>query len=100
MVVERNVLNDYIHHYEALTYDVRSLHHSHGRVRRSLDSSVRLDFHAHGRSVALLDVFAAVMFLGYLTSLLRELFVLCQEWHVISEKKLIPTVHVVLSRKM
>jgi len=51
VTVERNVLNDYIRHYEGLTYDVRSLRHSHGRVRRSLDSSVRLSFHAHGRSV-------------------------------------------------
>jgi len=49
--VERNVLNDYIHHYEALTYDVHGVQHSHRRVRRSLDSSVRLGFHAHGRLV-------------------------------------------------
>ena len=51
--VERNVLNDYIRHYESLTYDVNSVQHSHGRVRRSLDTSVRLDFHAHGRLVLL-----------------------------------------------
>jgi len=50
-VVERNVLNDYIRHYEALTYDTNGLQHSHGRVRRSLDTSVRLGFHAHDQLV-------------------------------------------------
>jgi len=51
VVVEQNVLNDYIRHYEALTYNVDGLRHSHGRVRRSLDTSVRLNFHAHQQSV-------------------------------------------------
>ena len=49
VVVERNVLNDYIRHYEPLTYDAESLRHSHGRVKRSLDTAVRLHFNAHGR---------------------------------------------------
>jgi len=51
IAVQRNVLNDYVRHYEALTYDVHSLRHSHSRVRRSLDTSVEFSFHAHGRSV-------------------------------------------------
>ena len=49
------MLNDYIRHYEALTYDIQGVQHSHGRVRRSLDSSVRLGFHAHGRLVPLIS---------------------------------------------
>jgi len=51
VAAERNILNDYIRHYEALTYNVDNLQHSHGRVRRSLDTSVRLGFHAHERLV-------------------------------------------------
>jgi len=49
---ETNVLNDYIRHYEPLTYDVAGLQHSHGRVRRSLDTTVQLGFRAHGQSVS------------------------------------------------
>uniref|UniRef100_A0A672GGJ7 Disintegrin and metalloproteinase domain-containing protein 10 n=1 Tax=Salarias fasciatus TaxID=181472 RepID=A0A672GGJ7_SALFA len=45
-------LNNYIRHYEGLSYDTKALHTSHQRARRALspqDRTVRLDFHAHGR---------------------------------------------------
>lgn len=52
-----NPLNNYIHHYEGLSYDTDVLHNKHQRVRRALsheDKFLHLDFHAHGRSVCLL----------------------------------------------
>uniref|UniRef100_A0A665VEE0 Disintegrin and metalloproteinase domain-containing protein 10 n=1 Tax=Echeneis naucrates TaxID=173247 RepID=A0A665VEE0_ECHNA len=45
-------LNKYIRHYEGLSYDTEALHKSHQRAKRALspkDSTVHLDFHAHGR---------------------------------------------------
>ena len=46
----KNTLNDFIQHYEGLSYDSSSIEHSHQRARRSLDSNeVRLQFNAHGR---------------------------------------------------
>uniref|UniRef100_A0A3B3QJA2 Disintegrin and metalloproteinase domain-containing protein 10 n=1 Tax=Paramormyrops kingsleyae TaxID=1676925 RepID=A0A3B3QJA2_9TELE len=47
-----NPLNNYIHHYEGLSYDTDVLHNKHQRVRRALsheDKFLHLDFHAHGR---------------------------------------------------
>ncbi|XP_030574515.1 disintegrin and metalloproteinase domain-containing protein 10 [Archocentrus centrarchus] len=47
-----NPLNKYIHHYEGLSYDTQALHSRHQRAKRALspqDSTVHLDFHAHGR---------------------------------------------------
>lgn len=45
-------LNNYIRHYEGLSYDMASLHKSHQRAKRAVsvqDSILQLDFHAHGR---------------------------------------------------
>ena len=48
----KNLLNDFIQHYEGLSYDVYSVERSHQRARRSLDNDVvRLRFQAHGRFV-------------------------------------------------
>ncbi|XP_063331974.1 disintegrin and metalloproteinase domain-containing protein 10 [Pelmatolapia mariae] len=47
-----NPLNKYIRHYEGLSYDTEALHSRHQRAKRALspqDSTVQLDFHAHGR---------------------------------------------------
>uniref|UniRef100_A0A669FBJ6 Disintegrin and metalloproteinase domain-containing protein 10 n=1 Tax=Oreochromis niloticus TaxID=8128 RepID=A0A669FBJ6_ORENI len=47
-----NPLNKYIRHYEGLSYDTEALHSRHQRAKRALspqDSTVDLDFHAHGR---------------------------------------------------
>lgn len=47
-----NPLNKYIRHYEGLSYDTQALHSRHQRAKRALspqDSTVHLDFHAHGR---------------------------------------------------
>ncbi|XP_056134157.1 disintegrin and metalloproteinase domain-containing protein 10 [Lampris incognitus] len=47
-----NHLNQYIQHYEGLSYDTAALHSSHQRAKRALahhDKIVSLDFHAHGR---------------------------------------------------
>ncbi|XP_069703411.1 disintegrin and metalloproteinase domain-containing protein 10 isoform X1 [Periplaneta americana] len=45
-------LNEYIRHYEELTYDHEDVHRSHVRARRSVsrDNAVHLYFNAHGRS--------------------------------------------------
>lgn len=48
-------LNQYIRHYEGLSYDTEALHSSHQRAKRALsphDRTLKLDFHAHGRSVS------------------------------------------------
>lgn len=48
-------LNQYIRHYEGLSYDMEALHSNHQRAKRALsphDKTVKLDFHAHGRSVS------------------------------------------------
>ncbi|XP_068597985.1 disintegrin and metalloproteinase domain-containing protein 10 [Brachionichthys hirsutus] len=45
-------LNQYIHHYEGLSYDTEALHKSHQRAKRALspqDGTLQLDFRAHGR---------------------------------------------------
>lgn len=45
-------LNQYIRHYEGLSYDTEALHSSHQRAKRALsphDRTLKLDFHAHGR---------------------------------------------------
>lgn len=45
-------LNNYIRHYEGLSYDTEALHSSHQRAKRALspqDKTVHLEFHAHGR---------------------------------------------------
>ncbi|XP_071387753.1 disintegrin and metalloproteinase domain-containing protein 10, partial [Centroberyx affinis] len=45
-------LNKYIRHYEGLSYDTEALHSSHQRAKRAVspqDSTLQLDFHAHGR---------------------------------------------------
>ncbi|CAJ1049197.1 disintegrin and metalloproteinase domain-containing protein 10 [Xyrichtys novacula] len=47
-----NPLNQYIRHYEGLSYDTEALHNSHQRAKRALspqDRIVHLDFHALGR---------------------------------------------------
>ncbi|KAL7833453.1 hypothetical protein AOLI_G00284130 [Acnodon oligacanthus] len=47
-----NRLNNYIRHYEGLSYDTDSLHSKHQRAKRALsheDKFVHLDFQAHGR---------------------------------------------------
>ncbi|XP_044135639.1 disintegrin and metalloproteinase domain-containing protein 10 [Bufo gargarizans] len=47
-----NKLNNYIKHYEGLSYDMDSLHQKHQRAKRAIsneDQFVHLDFHAHGR---------------------------------------------------
>lgn len=48
---ERRRLNEYISHYETLSYDTAEVHESHGRTRRSITRSpyVNLKFSAHGR---------------------------------------------------
>lgn len=63
--VAANRLNEYISHYEPLTYDTREVHRAHSRARRSLnrDDAVHLSFSAHGREFRLrlkrdLDVFS------------------------------------------
>jgi len=48
-LAEKHPLNDYITHFEGLTYDTWPVHRDHGRVRRSLDSNVNLEFKSHGR---------------------------------------------------
>ena len=49
-VGENKRLNDYIAHYEELTYDTDVLHSHHSRAKRSLDNPyVELKFKAHGR---------------------------------------------------
>lgn len=45
----KQYLNEYIEHYEGLTYSTETLHNKHVRAKRSLDSSVTLHFFAHGR---------------------------------------------------
>lgn len=44
-------LNEYISHYETLSYDHRELHASHSRAKRSVtkDSHVYMKFRAHNR---------------------------------------------------
>lgn len=44
-------LNEYISHYETLSYDTRPIHDSHRRVRRSVtrDPHVYVKFRAHSR---------------------------------------------------
>jgi len=44
-------LNEYIRHYETLSYPVEEVHRSHLRTRRSIsrDSTVTLKFRAHGK---------------------------------------------------
>lgn len=44
-------LNEYIRHYETLSYPVEEVHRSHLRAKRSInrDSTVTLKFRAHGR---------------------------------------------------
>ncbi|XP_075714056.1 disintegrin and metalloproteinase domain-containing protein 10 [Rhinoderma darwinii] len=47
-----NKLNNFIRHYEGLSYDMDSLHQKHQRAKRAVsheDQFVHLDFHAHGR---------------------------------------------------
>lgn len=43
-------LNEYISHYETLSYDVKHLHAEHSRAKRSIgeDQHVHLKFNAHG----------------------------------------------------
>lgn len=45
-------LNEYISHYETLSYDERHIHASHNRAKRSVtkDPHVFLKFKAHGRN--------------------------------------------------
>jgi disintegrin and metalloproteinase domain-containing protein 10 len=44
-------LNTFVSHFEPLNYDINVLENRHQRVRRSLDqeSTLHLDFKAHGR---------------------------------------------------
>jgi len=44
-------LNEYIRHYETLSYPVEEVHRSHLRAKRSInrDSTVTLKFRAHGK---------------------------------------------------
>uniref|UniRef100_A0A8C5BY24 Disintegrin and metalloproteinase domain-containing protein 10 n=1 Tax=Gadus morhua TaxID=8049 RepID=A0A8C5BY24_GADMO len=45
-------LNQYIRHYEGLSYDTEALHSSHQRAKRAIshrDKTLQLDFHSHGR---------------------------------------------------
>ncbi|XP_076250266.1 zinc-dependent metalloprotease kuz isoform X2 [Rhynchophorus ferrugineus] len=50
-----NRLNEYISHYEPLSYDTKEVHGAHMRIRRSVspDNHVHLSFAAHGRSFRL-----------------------------------------------
>lgn len=51
MIVSGNLrLNEYISHYETLNYDVKQVHASHSRAKRSInqDQHVNLQFDAHG----------------------------------------------------
>lgn len=45
-------MNEYISHYETLSYDERHIHASHNRAKRSVtkDPHVFLKFKAHGRN--------------------------------------------------
>ncbi|XP_066248939.1 disintegrin and metalloproteinase domain-containing protein 10 isoform X3 [Euwallacea similis] len=57
-----NHLNEYISHYEPLSYDTGAVHNAHLRSKRSLDSHVYLSFKAHQRNFRIrlkrdLDVF-------------------------------------------
>ncbi|CAB1331854.1 unnamed protein product, partial [Coregonus sp. 'balchen'] len=48
-----NPLNEYVRHYEGLSYNSYELHDRHLRVKRALnhqDKFLHLDFHAHGRT--------------------------------------------------
>ncbi|KAI0207615.1 Disintegrin and metalloproteinase domain-containing protein 10 [Lamellibrachia satsuma] len=42
-------LNDYIQHFEGLSYSTQTLHSKHERAKRSVDANVNLHFFAHGR---------------------------------------------------
>lgn len=44
-------LNDYIQHFEGLSYSTQTLHSKHERAKRSVDANVNLHFFAHGRYV-------------------------------------------------
>jgi len=50
-IVTARRLNEYIRHYETLSYPVEEVHRSHLRTRRSIsrDSTVTLKFRAHGK---------------------------------------------------
>ena len=51
-VSDQQILNSYIRHYEGLDYNIKQLHESHRRARRSASNPhVKLDFKAHGRYV-------------------------------------------------
>jgi len=52
LFVSATRLNEYIQHYEELTYDREDVHRSHIRARRSVtrDNAVHLRFISHGRS--------------------------------------------------
>jgi len=49
----KQYLNEYIKHYEGINYNTATLHDSHIRAKRSVDSHVNLQFFAHGRYVVM-----------------------------------------------
>ena len=50
VIAEERVLNEYIRHYEELSYDTDELHSNHIRAKRSVsDPYLHLKFTAHGR---------------------------------------------------
>ena len=52
LFVSATRLNEYIRHYEVLTYDRDDVHRSHVRAKRSVirDNAVHFRFSSHGRS--------------------------------------------------
>ncbi|XP_064644930.1 disintegrin and metalloproteinase domain-containing protein 10-like [Lineus longissimus] len=46
-------LNDYVMHYEGLTYSTTDLHDAHSRVKRSISTDAHLNFNAHGQTFSL-----------------------------------------------
>ncbi|XP_053387850.1 disintegrin and metalloproteinase domain-containing protein 10-like isoform X3 [Mercenaria mercenaria] len=53
VLTECKQLDDYILHYEELTYNTEHLHNSHMRHKRSLDSAVHLDLNAFDKKIKL-----------------------------------------------
>ena len=52
----KQYLNEYIKHYEGINYNTATLHDSHIRAKRSVDSHVNLQFFALGRYVVMTHV--------------------------------------------
>ena len=53
-------LNEYIEHYEGLSYSTEALHSKHVRAKRSLNTAVNLHFISHGRCVKTFTVISCI----------------------------------------